>query len=137
MIAALLALLMALSASVTALQPSQGTGAVSEATTGFHSVYSVSGRASWYCLPGRSACTRGYSSAGYYAAAGPSLRAMLGNWRGKYVRVCSSTYARCVTVRLVDWCGCPNGRVIDLYARAFQRLAPLSAGLTRVWIIRA
>jgi rare lipoprotein A (peptidoglycan hydrolase) len=39
-----------------------------------------------------------------------------------------------VSVKLIDWCGCPNGRVIDLYSDAFRRLAPLSSGTVKVSI---
>lgn len=131
------ALALALSALTMALGATEARGAVSMPTDPVPVVleaYSVSGTASWYCYPGRSICTRGYSWAGYYAAAGPSLRAMLGkNWRGKYVRVCAS---RCVTVRLIDWCACPRGRVIDLYGKAFRVLAPLSAGVVGVRVTR-
>lgn len=90
----------------------------------------VSGSASWYCMPGTSACHYQYSG-GMYAAAGPALR--VGNWRGRTVRVCGS--GSCVSVKLIDWCACPsNGRVIDLYSDAFRRLAPLSSGTVRVTI---
>lgn len=81
----------------------------------------ASGGASWYCKPGRSACTIGHSG-GLFAAAGPKLRALLGprymgrsvvvGWRGHTVRVV-----------VIDWCGCPDGRVLDLYADAFEALA--------------
>ena len=30
--------------------------------------------------------------------------------------------------RLIDWCACGNGHIIDLYSDAFRRLAPLSSG---------
>ncbi len=90
---------------------------------------SVSGPASWYCLPGTSACHYQYSG-GMYAAAGPALR--VGSWRGRTVRVCGG--GNCVSVKLIDWCGCPNGRVIDLYSDAFRRLAPLSSGVIRVTV---
>lgn len=90
----------------------------------------VSGSASWYCLPGVSACHYQYSG-GLYAAAGPALR--VGDWRGRIVRVCGS--GNCVSVKLIDWCGCPsNGRVIDLYSDAFKRLAPLSQGTVKVTV---
>lgn len=39
-----------------------------------------------------------------------------------------------VRVRLVDWCACPNGRVLDLYRSAFQRLADPSRGLVKVTV---
>ena len=85
--------------------------------------HQVSGRATWYCRPGISACTSGHSG-GLYAAAGSELR--IGNWRGRYVRVCSG--GRCVVVRLIDTCACGGSRVIDLYSDAFRRLGPLSQG---------
>jgi rare lipoprotein A (peptidoglycan hydrolase) len=94
---------------------------------------SVRGGASWYCEPGVSACPYGYSG-GMYAAAGPGTRTLLGpNWRGKIVVTCSTNSpTRCISVKLVDWCACPNGRVIDLFATAFIRLAPLSQGTLMV-----
>jgi rare lipoprotein A (peptidoglycan hydrolase) len=39
-----------------------------------------------------------------------------------------------VRAQLADWCACPGGRVIDLYASAFAKLAPLSAGLVKVTV---
>jgi hypothetical protein len=67
------------------------------------------------------------------AAAGPALRRALGrSWRGSVVDVCAD--ARCVRVRLTDWCGCPRGRVVDLDARSFARLVPLSVGTVRVTV---
>lgn len=85
------------------------------------------GPASWYCLPGRSACTHGFAAAGAYAAAGPRIRAALGaRWRGRVVLVAG------VPVRLIDWCACPGGRLLDLYAGVFRRLGPLSAGVLEV-----
>jgi len=88
---------------------------------------SVRGIASWFCGHG-SPCTRGYPG-GLYAAAGPSLR--VGEWRGRYVDVRSDD-GRTVRVQLIDWCACPNGRLIDLYSDAFERLAPLSKGVMTV-----
>lgn len=85
----------------------------------------VTGTASWYCGAG-SACTKGYAD-GMYGAAGPALR--VGDWRGRTVTVCASA---CVAVTLIDWCGCPGGRVIDLYRSAFARLASPSAGTVGV-----
>ena len=90
------------------------------------------GAASWYCVEGRSACTRGHPD-GLYAAAGPDLRETLGDWRGQRVDVCHGI--RCVTVTLIDWCAC-RSRLIDLYGDAFIQLAPLSRGLVRVTIER-
>lgn len=86
----------------------------------------VSGRASWYDWRTGE------------AAAGPALRGLLGkDWRGSEVRVCSG--ARCVVVRLTDWCQCYRGtgreRLIDLDDRAFAALAPLSRGVIRVEIV--
>ena len=63
-----------------------------------------------------------------YAAAGPALR--VGSWRGRTVTVCGS--GNCVNVRLIDWCACGSGRVIDLYSDAFRQLAPLSSGTVSV-----
>lgn len=85
------------------------------------------GAATWYCVPGVSACHRDYG-AGLYAAAGPELR--VGDWRGRKVMVCAGD--DCVRVTLVDWCACPGDRVVDLYGDAFRRLAPLSEGILRV-----
>lgn len=69
------------------------------------------------------------------AAAGPALRAWLGRgWRGQRVRVCAAS--GCVVVRLTDWCACGHGRVIDLGADSFARLAPLSRGVLRVTVGR-
>lgn len=89
--------------------------------------HSVTGVSSWYCLPGRSACTSGYPASGAYAAAGPALR--VGAWRGRWVTVAAN--GRSVRVALRDWCQCPR-RVIDLYASAFSRLVPLSRGVVTV-----
>ena len=66
-----------------------------------------------YCKAGVSACASGYPG-GLYAAAGPALR--VGDWRGRTVTVCGS--GNCVNVKLIDWCACGSGRVIDLYSDA-------------------
>ena len=89
----------------------------------------AAGMASWYCKTGVSACHRSYPG-GVYAAAGPALR--VGDWRGRAVRVCSG--GGCVTVRLIDWCACGGGRVIDLYSDAFSRIGSLSQGTMRVTV---
>lgn len=89
---------------------------------------SVTGLASWFCRPGVSRCTRGYPASGAFAAAGPALR--VGDWRGRIVTVRSG--GRSIRVRLTDWCACGGGKVIDLYASQFQKLAPLSRGIIRV-----
>ena len=90
---------------------------------------SISGIGSWYCSPPRSPCTRGVPASTLAAAAGPALR--VGAWRGRVVTV--EANGRSVRVRLVDWCACP-GRLVDLYAAAFARLAPLSRGVVTVTV---
>lgn len=89
--------------------------------------HSVRGVASWYCKAGVSSCHYAYPG-GMYAAAGPALR--VGNWRGRTVTVCGS--GNCVNVKLIDWCACGSGRVIDLYSDAFRRLTSLSSGTLSV-----
>jgi hypothetical protein len=89
----------------------------------------ATGTASWYCKTGVSICHHAYPG-GMYAAAGPKLR--VGNWRGRVVQVCGN--GSCVSVKLIDWCACGGGRVIDLYSDAFRRLAPLSQGTVRVTV---
>jgi hypothetical protein len=82
---------------------------------------SYAARASWYCLPGRSRCTRGHAWTELAGAAGPGLPFHVGE------RVLERYRGRSVVVRLID--RCPTcGAGIDLYASAFRRLAPLSAG---------
>jgi len=96
-------------------------------TTTAGNTRSVKGGATWYCLPGVSSCTSGYSSSGLYAAAGSELR--IGNWRGRTVKVCGN--GNCIFVKLIDWCACGGSRIIDLYHSAFSRLAsPSSGGLS-------
>lgn len=82
------------------------------------------GLATWYC------CTRGYSRLALVAAAGPALR--VGRWRGRFVTVVAG--GRRLRVRLVDWCSCHGGRIIDLHPSAFRRLAPLGVGVKRVTV---
>lgn len=75
---------------------------------------SVTGFATWYCLPGQSVCPW-MAHSGNYAAAGPALRHALGaHWRGRTVSVCKGT--KCVRVKLIDWCACGGNHVIDLFA---------------------
>jgi rare lipoprotein A (peptidoglycan hydrolase) len=96
------------------------------ATTAVASVGSghrVGGLATWYCLPGVSACTSGHQG-GLYAAAGSEIR--IGNWRGRTVKVCGN--GNCIYVKLIDWCACGGSRIIDLYHDAFSRLASPSRG---------
>lgn len=87
------------------------------------------GDATWYCLPGVSACHRD-ANGGMYAAAGEELR--VGDWRGRKVTVCAGD--DCVRVTLIDWCACEGDRVVDLYGDAFRRLASLSAGIVPVTV---
>ena len=85
------------------------------------------GDATWYCVQGVSPCQRNHAG-GLYAAAGAALR--VGAWRGRVVTVCRGR--DCVRVKLIDWCACGGGRVIDLYGDAFRKLASLSSGEIRV-----
>lgn len=91
-------------------------------------MHSVTGTATWYCLPGRSRCTRGYPG-GLYAAISRDLLFL----RGKRVRVCHGS--SCVVVKVID-CNCGKGvtKSIDLYADAFRAIAPLTAGRIKVTI---
>ncbi len=85
---------------------------------------SISGVASWYCRAGWSICTVGYpDTTGFdaYAAAGPRLRAALGDgWRGRVVTVDG------IRVKLIDWCQCykgePHEKLLDLYYDVFARV---------------
>jgi hypothetical protein len=90
------------------------------------------GKASWYCSPALPTCHHSYPPGSLVAAACLPLRRVLGpRWRGSYVDV--SAGGRSVRVRLVDWCGSKT-KTIDLYAAAFERLAPLSRGVVGVVI---
>ena len=92
----------------------------------------LSGQATWYCRPHRSACTRGFPSWGHYAAACAPLRRLLGSaWRGRTVSV--SRGGLTVRVRLIDHCR-SNRRLVDLYGSVFDDFAPLSVGVIRVTI---
>ena len=104
-----------------------GRTAAQAVTTSVGGGHRVKGVATWYCQPGVSTCTSGYSSSGLYAAAGSELR--VGNWRGRSVKVCGN--GKCIVVKLIDWCACGGSHVIDLYHGAFSQLAsPSSGGLT-------
>lgn len=92
----------------------------------------IAGIASWFCIPGRSACTSGYPASCACAAAGPLIRAALGDWRGREVTVWRADHRASVVVRLVDWCACPGGRVLDLYAGIYGQLDSLASGLLDV-----
>lgn len=112
--------------------PSPATGMRPASSEAPRTAASLRGIATWYCLPGRSPCTAGYPATGAYAAAGPALRAALGDWRGRTVTV--SADGRSVEVALVDFCRCDGGGLIDLYAGVFGQMAPLSVGLVRVTV---
>ena len=99
-----------------------------EAKTALRSSYRLV-RATWYCLAGRSRCTRGVPASCLCAAISPDLR----RWAGSSLLV--SYGGRSVRVRIVD-CLCSRMGGIDLYASAFRRLAPLSVGVLRVQIRR-
>jgi hypothetical protein len=80
----------------------------------------------WYCLAGRSRCTRHYPDGPgqqLYAAASPDLLAI--GWRGTFVRVAYGGSS--VIVRVID-CSCQARRSLDLYSDAFAALAPLGLG---------
>ena len=70
--------------------------------------------------------------------AGPGLYAAVPSWRwgDEPYRLRVTAGDRAVVVTVGDFCGCPGGRVIDLSADAFRRLAPLSVGLVRVTVTR-
>lgn len=88
----------------------------------------ISGTATWYCLSGSSACTRGYGPDDLVAA----IDTDLGFAKGDVVRVRFGD--RSVDVRIVDVCGCPGERLIDLTSGAFERLAPLGLGVLPVTV---
>lgn len=71
------------------------------------------------------------------AAAGPTLRELLGSdWRHSIVTV-TGPDGSSVTVELTDWCLCtggPTDRVIDLDRRDFAKLADPSVGVVAVTV---
>lgn len=84
--------------------------------------------ATYYCLAGQSRCHYRYPDGpgdDLYAAISPDYA----EWRGDQVLVCYRD--ACVTVTIID-CNCQAVQAIDLYADAFRKLAPLSAGRIRV-----
>jgi hypothetical protein len=89
------------------------------------------GTATWYCGSG-SPCTSGYQPGDLIAAID---RKDSPYRKGDRVRVTHD--GRAVTVRIVDVCGCPGRRVIDLSAAAFARLAPLGRGVIPVTLEEA
>jgi len=101
------------------------TGAVAR-RVGSDATLPLRGLASWFCSA-TSPCTAGYPASCLCAAAGPALRGL------RWVTV--SYGGRAVRVRIIDVCGCPGGRLLDLYRVAFARLADPGLGLitVRVW----
>ena len=70
---------------------------------------------------------------GFYAAAGPKLRALYPDYLGKWVTACAGS--RCARVRLTTSCACqPDSRIIDLSLDAFSRLADPSLGVLEVTV---
>jgi|SRR5712671_261906 len=57
-------------------------------------------------------------------------------WGDRPYRVTVWSGSRHVTVTVVSFCACSGNRVIDLSPFAFSKLAPLSAGLVRVRVLR-
>ncbi|HJP90192.1 MAG TPA: hypothetical protein VJ850_14250 [Candidatus Limnocylindrales bacterium] len=104
-------------------RPSSTAGSSTGSTSVASTRHSISGRASWYCDAGISACTTNHpDTSGFdaYAAAGPKLRAAIGsNWRGMVVTVDG------IRVKLIDWCQCYKGesneKLLDLYHDVYLR----------------
>jgi hypothetical protein len=91
------------------------------------------GTATHYCLPGQRGtayCTRGYGPEDMVAA----IDTDLGFDKGDVVVVRSLAGDEQVTVTIVDVCGCPGNRLIDLTSGAFRRLAPLGLGVIPVTV---
>jgi hypothetical protein len=110
------------------LQPSAEPGVLVKQIPKPRTSHALRGAASWYCNSDASrgpisSCHYAYpdtSAFNAYAAAGPRLRAALGNWRGRIV------YVDGVRVKLVDWCECYQGqsneKLIDLYLDVYRRV---------------
>lgn len=94
------------------------------------------GRASWYCLPGRSVCHRAYPASGLYVAACGLFRDAVPHWRGRWVRITAATTGRTVRARVVDYCASRRpGRLLDLYASVVTALGlRLSSGVYRITV---
>jgi rare lipoprotein A (peptidoglycan hydrolase) len=93
----------------------------------------IRGTATWYCNDGQrgtSYCTRGYGPDDMVAA----IDTDLGFDKGDVVLVRSLAGDEQVTVTIVDVCGCPGSRLIDLTSGAFRRLAPLGLGVLPVTV---
>lgn len=84
------------------------------------------GTATWYCGAG-SPCTAGYGPSDLVAAIDRKDTEFA---RGD--RVVVRYRDRSVVVTIVDTCGCPDRRVIDLSTGAFLELAPLGFGVLPV-----
>ena len=121
------------SVSAAASGDARPIGTPSSPATGMRAASSEAPRSR---IPLRGVATWFRSPSGV-SAAGPTLRRALGpGWRGSSIRACAGEM--CVVTVLGDWCACadrPGGpTVIDLDARLFARLAPLSAGVLRVTV---
>lgn len=114
-------------------QPSGGASPSAEARTELlgdtvAAARRISGLATWYCLSGSSVCTRGYGQDDLVAAIDTDLGFVKGD------RITVRYREAEVTVTVVDVCGCPGDRLIDLTSGAFARLAPLDLGVIPVTI---
>lgn len=95
----------------------------------------VEGSATHYCLPGQEGtqnCTVGYGPDDFVAA----IDRKDSEFR-KGDRVLVTHGDESVTVTIVDTCGCPGRRVIDLTSGAFRKLAPLGEGVIDVTLRKA
>lgn len=92
---------------------------------------SVSGKASWYCRAGVSACHHSYPPGSMVAAAcGKLRRAMGSDWRGQLVTV--KTADSQVVVKLVDYCASED-KLIDLYWEPMRRLGGTGVLSVRIY----
>lgn len=90
----------------------------------------IEGGIASYCAPTPTQCLRW----GGQAKLGAVHSFRFGD-RPYRVKVCRQEgEPACVTVTIVSYCGCPDGRVIDLSPYAFRRLAPLWRGLVPVTV---
>ena len=101
----------------------------------------ISGLASWYCSYSQPVCRQGYGPGTYSAAAGPTLRAAMGNgnqasknYQGRIVKVCAIS---CAEVKLIDWCQCywkqSNEKLIDLYKIVWDSIGAGRGKVTVSW----
>lgn len=91
----------------------------------------VSGTASWFCGSG-SPCTAGHHPGELVAA----IDRKDTEW-DKGDRLVVTHGDRSVTVEVIDVCGCPGRRLIDLSHAAFSRLADPGRGVIAVTIAEA